>query len=148
MAFQFPLEVVLRLRQGLERQRELLLQEANLRVAILRRQIADINSEIRNVLVRQQPRLDSGLSAAELQFDVLCRSVLVERRGELEKQLAAAEVLRNSRTEDFQQARRQREIMDTLRRHQLETYLQQEARQDQRIIDDLFLLRRAYLRRG
>ncbi|HYM01212.1 MAG TPA: hypothetical protein VEZ90_19790, partial [Blastocatellia bacterium] len=87
-------------------------------------------------------------SAAELQFDVLRLSLLMERRRELEKQLVDAETLRYARNQDFQQARRQREVMDTLRRHQIEIYRQQEVRQDQRRIDDLFLLRRAYLRRG
>jgi len=37
--------------------------------------------------------------------------------------------------------------MDTLRLHQLQIYRQQETRLDQRRLDDLFLLRRAYLRR-
>jgi flagellar export protein FliJ len=147
MAFRFPLEALLRVRQGLERQRELLLQEANLKVAMLRQQIADTNCEMENIQARQQPHFQSGLRAAELQFDVLCRAVLMERRGELEKQQARAEVLQRSRN-DFQQARRQREIIDSLRRHQLEIYRQHEVRQDQRRVDDLFLLRRAYLKRG
>jgi flagellar export protein FliJ len=148
MAFRFSLETFLRVRLSLERQHELLLQEANLRVALLRRQIAGVDSGRETNLERQRPHLESGLSAAELQFDMLCDSVLLERRGDLERQLVAAEVLRHSRNEEFQQARRQRETMDTVRRRQLEIYRQQEARQDQRRIDDLFLLRRAYLRRG
>jgi flagellar export protein FliJ len=148
MAFRFSLETLLRVRLSLERQHELLLQEANLRVALLQRQIAGVDSGRETNLERQRPHLESGLSAAELQFDMLCDSVLLKRRGDLERQLVAAEVLRHSRNEEFQQARRQRETMDTVRRRQLEIYRQQEARQDQRRIDDLFLLRRAYLRRG
>jgi flagellar export protein FliJ len=148
MAFQFPLEVLLRVRLGVERQCELLLQEANLRVAMLRQQIADSDHERKTMVARQRLHFESGLSAAELQFDALCHTVLLDRRSVLEKQVSDAQVFRRSCLEDFQQARRQREVMDTLRRHQLEIYRQQEARQDQRRIDDLFLLRRAYLRRG
>jgi flagellar biosynthesis chaperone FliJ len=38
--------------------------------------------------------------------------------------------------------------MEMLRRHQFEDYQQLEARQEQRRLDDLFLLRRAYLQRS
>jgi flagellar export protein FliJ len=148
MAFRFPLEVVLRVRQGVERQQELRLREANLRVATLRRQIQDVHDESENIAARRRPELESGASAAELQFDVLCQAVLTERRHTLENKLLEAEALRHSCTEDFQHARQQREVVDTLRLHQLHEYQQKEARQDQRRIDDLFLQRRAYLRRS
>jgi flagellar export protein FliJ len=148
MAFRFPLEVLLRVRQGLERQQELRLQEANHRIAALRRQIEDVVGEVDEIIIRRRPQLASGISGAELQFDVLCRSVLTTRRDVLEKQLIDAEAHRFSCYADFQQARRQREVMDTLRLHQLQDYNQQQARRDQRRLDDMFLLRRAYLRRS
>lgn len=148
MAFRFPLEVLLRVRQGLERQHELRLQEANHRMAMLRQQIEDVHAEVENIFTRRRPQLESGISAAELQFDLLCRSNLAERRHVLEKQMVEAEALRHICSEGFLEARRQREVMETLRHHQFQTYQQQEARQDQRRLDDLFLLRRAYLRRG
>jgi|HubBroStandDraft_5_1064220.scaffolds.fasta_scaffold275616_2 flagellar FliJ protein len=148
MAFRFALETLLRLRQGLERQQELRLQAANHRVAMLRQQIEDVRNEIGNIEARRSPQRESGISAAELQFDVLCRSVLAERQNTLQKQLAEAETYRRARSEDFKQARQQREVMDVLRRQRFEDYRQEEARQDQRRLDDLFLLRRAYLRRN
>jgi flagellar export protein FliJ len=148
MAFQFPLEVLLRVRQGLERQQELRLQEANHRVAMLRQEIEDIHRGMENIEARRCPQMMSGISAAELQFDVLCHSVLVERRRVLEKEQVEAKAFRQICSAAFQFARRQREVMDTLRRHQLRDYHQQEARQDQRRLDDLFLLRRAYLQRN
>src|SRR5579863_1186937 len=148
MAFRFPLEVLLRVRQGLERQHELRLQEANHAVAILRQQIENVHSEAENIVARRQPQFESGVSAAELQFDLLCRLALTERRRTLEKQLQETEALRQTRSQDFLQARRQREVLDTLRQHQLDEYEIQERRLDQRRLDDLFLLRRAYLRRS
>jgi flagellar export protein FliJ len=148
MAFRFPLEVLLRVRQGLERQQELRLQEANLRVATRLRQIEDVHNGMENIDARRRAQMESGISAAELQFDVLCRSVLTTQHQILRKQLAEAELFRDSCSEDFRQARRQREVMDTLRHHQLHDYVQQESRQDQRRLDDLFLLRRAFLRRS
>jgi flagellar export protein FliJ len=146
MAFRFPLEALLRVRQGLERQQELRLQEANHRVAALRRQIEDTLREKENIAVQRRSQLESGVSAAELQFDLLCRSALTARQDALEKQLVEAEGFRRRCSEDFQKARQQREVVDTLRHHQLQDYHQQEARQGQRRLDDLFLLRRSYLR--
>ena len=148
MTFRFPLEALLRLRQGLERQQELRLQEANHRVAILRQQIEDLRTEMENIEARRRLEYELAISAAELQFDLLCRSVLVTRQHFLETQLVEAEAYRQSRSKDFKQARRQREVMEMLRRHQFEDYQQQEARQEQRRLDDLFLLRRAYLQRS
>jgi flagellar export protein FliJ len=147
MAFRFPLEVLLRLRKGLERQQELRLQEANQRVAMLRQQIDDVHSEMKNIEVGRRLEREPGISAAELQFDVLCASVLAARQLVLEKQLIEAEAYRRARSEDFQRAHQQREVMDVLRRHQFEEYQQQETRHDQRRLDDLFLLRRSYLKR-
>lgn len=146
MAFRFPLEVLLRVRQGLERQQELWLQEANQAVAMLRQQIEDVHSEAKNIVAQRRPQFESGISAAELQFDMLCRLALTERQRTLEKQLVAAEALRHTRSQEFLEARRQREVIDTLRQHQLKEYEIQESRLDQRRLDDLFLLRRAYLR--
>jgi flagellar export protein FliJ len=149
MAFRFPLEVLLRVRQGLERKQELRFQEASHRVALLLRQIEDVQSDIENIAAKRRPQLASGISAAELHFDLLCRSVLIERQRILNHELLKAEAFRQSCLEDLQQARRQREVMDTLRHDQLQIYLQQEGRQDQRRLDDLFLLRRgAYLQRN
>jgi flagellar export protein FliJ len=147
MAFRFPLEVLLRLRQGLERQQELRLQEANHRVATLRQQIDDAHSEMEKIDARRRPERESGISAAELQFDDLCRCVLAARLRTLEKQLVEAEAYRHSCSQDFQKAHQQREVMDVLRRQQFENYRLEEARQDQRRLDDLYLLRRSYLRR-
>jgi flagellar export protein FliJ len=148
MAFRFPLETLLRMRKGLERQQELRLQEASFRVGLLQRQIEDVRGEIENISTRQRPALEFGIRAGELHFDILCGSVLQQHQHTLETNLIEAEAFRRSCREEFQQARQQREVMDTLRLHQLHNYHQQEARQDQRRLDDLFLLRRAYLRRG
>ncbi len=148
MAFRFSLEVPLRVRQSVQQQKELLLQLANQRVISLQQQVADLDEQRERILTRQRTYLESGLSAAELHFDDLCGSALLKRGDELEKQLADAELLRRTRSEEFQQARRKREAMETLRRQKFEVYRQEEARQDQRRVDDLFLLRRAYLRRS
>lgn len=88
-----------------------------------------------------------GLTGAELQFDPLCNSALASYRKNLEKELAQLEKLRDQQYEVFRQARLQREILENVRDGQLREYRAQKIRRDQRSLDDLFLMRREFLRR-
>jgi len=148
MAFRFPLETVLRLRQNLERQQELLLYKANQEVLGLKRQIEELDAGMAANAQRRCLQLQAGVSVAELQFDLLCDETLLRFRGALQARLAKAESARDSQAEAFRHARRRREAIETLRTHQLQLYRQHAARQDQRRADDLFLLRRTYLERS
>jgi flagellar export protein FliJ len=148
MAFRFSLETVLRLRQNLERQEELLLYKANQDVLVLKHQIDELDAGMAGNAHRQSVQLQAGVSAAELHFDLLCHATLLHWRDDLEKRFSKAQSARDSRAESFRRARRQREAIETLRNHQLQLYRQQEARQDQRRADDLFLLRRSYRQRS
>jgi flagellar export protein FliJ len=147
MAFQFSLEPVLRLRKSLERQQELLLREANRQMTALQLRIDNLNAQLSQHATLEALHLASTLSAAELQFMQLCRSVLLGQRGSLEKRLATAQAILDSRMISFRQAHQQREVLETLRQTQTQVYRQNEARQNQRQLDDLLLMRRAYLRR-
>lgn len=148
MAFQFSLDAVLRLRQSLEHQQELLLREANQQMSALQLRIDHLTVQLSQRALHESLLLASTVSGAELQFLRLCSSVLLAQRGGLEKRLAAAQAVRDSRMASFRQARQQREILATLRQAQFQVYLQNEARHNQRQLDDLLLLRRAYLRRS
>ena len=147
MAFRFTLQALLRLRQGLEHQRELQLQEANFQVALARAEILDLDRWRTELAARNADLMRSGLSAAEIQFSGLCREALLTHRRELEKELALREQVRAERSREYQQARQQREVMDTLRQRQLQLYRLKETRQEQRRLDELFLLRRHASRR-
>lgn len=148
MAFQFSLSAVLQLRQSLEHQQELLLLEANRQMASLQLRIDHVNQQLWQHATQESMQLAAALCGAELQFMQLCQSILLGQRVGLEKQLAATQVMRDSRLASFRQARQQREVLATLRQAQQQVYGQNQDRRDQRQLDDLLLLRRAYLRRG
>jgi flagellar export protein FliJ len=148
MAFRFSLAMLLRFRQTLERQAEILLQEANQQVAGLLHAIEEADRALAQVGAGEARALQSGVSAAELQFDLLRRDVLLCRRKELVAELARAQQVQLQRRREFQRARQRREVVDTLRQHQLERYREEEGRREQRRLDDLFLLRREFLKRG
>jgi len=147
MPFRFPLQTLLRFRQSLERQQELRLQEAHQQVAAIRQQIARVRQSRAELDLEELRELQSGVSAAQLHFHILVRSLLAKRRESLEGELARREESLRERQQEFQAARRQREAVAALRDGQLRAYTQTEARREQRRLDDLFLLRREFLRR-
>jgi flagellar biosynthesis chaperone FliJ len=60
----------------------------------------------------------------------------------------AATTAREQQWELLQQARRARETLESVRDQQLRVYQKEALRREQRSQDDLFLMRREYLRRG
>ncbi|MGA8199820.1 MAG: flagellar FliJ family protein [Candidatus Sulfotelmatobacter sp.] len=148
MPFRFSLQAVLHFRQSMERQQELRLRAANQQVARGQHGIEQIELR-RGALQSEQSRgLGAGITAAELRFGLQCEAELLRHRKELELQLARLQQLRDQQREIFQQARRARETLESVRDQQLKFYKQEAARREQRSLDDLFLLRREYLRRG
>jgi flagellar export protein FliJ len=148
MSFHFPLHAVLHFRESLERQQELRLRAANQQVARVRHLIEQLDAHRQEVHSRQSAKLSAGMTAVELQFELLCETELLRHRKELEQQLARLEQLREQQREAFQQARRARETLEAVRDQQLQLYKEEAARREQRGLDDLFLLRREYLRRS
>jgi flagellar export protein FliJ len=148
MAFQFKLESLLHFRQSLEHQQELRLRAANQQVARVRHLVEQLDARRQQFHTAQSKNLASGLPAAELQFELLCDAELLRHRGNLEQELARQQQLHEQQREIFQQARRARETLEAVRDEQLRLYRKDAARKEQRGLDDMFLLRREYLRRG
>jgi flagellar export protein FliJ len=148
MTFHFKLDSVLHLRQSVEYQQELRLRAANQQVARVRHLIEQVDARRRQLSTTQAKNLSGGMSAAELQFELLCETQLLHHRGNLEQELVRQQQLREQQRENFQQARRARETLEAVRNEQLRLYRKDAARKEQRSLDDMFLLRREYLRRG
>jgi flagellar export protein FliJ len=147
MAFRFSLDPLLRFRRSLEHQEQERLAKASARVAEVEMQVEELSSALGNFAEREAGQMQSGMTGAEIQFDLLCRSAMLRRREELQTELVCREELRAVCREALQKARRERETLDSLREQQLNTYLQEEKRREQRRMDDTFLLRRSFGRR-
>jgi flagellar export protein FliJ len=148
MPFHFPLHAVLHFRQSIEHQQELRLRAANQLVARMQRLLEQMDAQRQELHSTQLKRLSSGMTGVELQFELQCERELLRHRRELEQQLARLQQLREQQREIFHQARRARETLEAVRDQQLRLYQKEAARHQQRGLDDLFLLRREYLRRG
>jgi flagellar export protein FliJ len=148
MAFHFPLQAVFHFRQSVEHQQELRLRTANQQVARARRVVEQFDERIRQVQLRQANELGAGTTSAEICFALAGEAALRRQRQEAERDLSRWQNLRDQQQKIFQQARRERETFESLRNHQLHDYQRAAARREQRQLDDLFLLRQAYLKRG
>lgn len=148
MAFRFPLAAVFHFRKSVEHQQELRLRAANQQVARVRHLIGQLDERISQMQTHQSQELGAGTTAAELRFTLLCETAVWQQRQDVERELLRLQHLRDQQQRIFQQARRERETFESLHDHQLREYERAESRREQRQLDDLFLLRQAYLRRG
>jgi len=142
MAFRFSLAGILRFRRSVEHHQELQLLAANQKVAQVRQRMVEVDRGATASWMRQAQLLRNGLSAAEIHFELQCRATLGQRRQELEQELLCQEKIRDERRLAYQAARKSREMVDTLCERQFQLYRQQQVREDQRQLDDLFLLGR------
>lgn len=148
MPFRFPLEAVLQFRQGIEHQQELRLRAAHQQIARLRRSIERIDHALHQTYDLFAHTLASGVTSAQLRFILQSQAALMNQRITLEGELVRAAQVRDQQTQLFQQARRERETVESLRHQHFQEYRHQAMRKEQRQLDDLFLMRRNYQQRG
>jgi flagellar export protein FliJ len=117
-------------------------------VARVRHLLEQLTERIRQAQLGEAQQLGDGTTSAELRFALDGEVALRQQRHDVERELARWQNLRDQQQRIFQQARRERETFESLRDHQLREYERHAARRQQRQVDDLFLLRQAYLKRG
>lgn len=140
MAFRFPLETLLRFQKSLERQQELLLQVANYEVAQALQQIHRTEDAIGWTRREGQGALASLGPAVEMHFLEELRRSLAAQKAKLQGELERSEAERRVRLQAFEQIRRKRETIETLRERQQRAFRERHNREQQRQVDDLFLI--------
>ena len=148
MPFRFPLQSVFHFRQSVEHQQEMSLRAANQKVAHVRRLLEQLDHCLQQEHLQHQAELCRGTNAASLHFALIRSTSLQETREALERELKRLQNLRDQQQRTFWHARQEREVIETLRERQLGEYKRDTAKRQQRLLDDLFLLRQAYTRRG
>lgn len=144
MAFRFTLAPLLRLRQSIERQRTLKLQEANLNVSRAQETLVQLNRSLSDSMRADETALKGGSTAAGLQFATLVVENMQRYREELQADISKLELLRQQALADYHLAFREREILESLRARQRRTYQQEQLRREQQELDATYLLQRAH----
>lgn len=148
MAFRFALASVLRLRQGLERQRALALQRASLDVARAEEAMAALERFLDESERADSKALAGGRMGAELHFALLQRHQLQEQGAQLQVHILKLEALRQQAAEAYRRAQREREVLEALSAREHRTYQIEQARRQQNEMDAAFLLQRWHRRSG
>jgi len=142
MPFIFSLESLLRFRISQERAERLKLEAIVAEQSRIRAWIEDLAGAAIEAQAAFQQRLASGVTGADLQLELSRLANFDLARNQLRTRLAEAEQQRVTQAEAFVRARRNREILEELRRRKLREYRLHEARREQQDLDDLFLMRR------
>ncbi len=142
MSFRFALAPLLRLRQSIERQRTLQLQDASLQVLRAQETLAQLERFLSDSAESDSAGLKAGLTAAELQFASVLRENLQHYRQELQSDIRKLELRRQQAASAYHQAYREREVLETLRSRQRLDYQQEQLRRQQQELDAAYLLQR------
>jgi flagellar export protein FliJ len=142
MPFHFALAPLLRLRQSVERQRSLQLQQAGLEVARVQETLAQLELFLSDSAQSDSAGLAAGRTAAELQFASMFRENLHRFRQELQSDIRKLELLRQQAASEYHRAYREREVLETLRVRQRHAYQQEQLRRQQQELDAAYLLQR------
>ncbi|MGB7333024.1 MAG: flagellar FliJ family protein, partial [Terriglobales bacterium] len=137
---------LLRLRQSIERQRTLQLQEANLQVSRARETMARLDRSLDDAAQSDSARLAAGCTAADLQFASVLRDNLQHYREELYSDVRKLELARQKVLGEYHQAYREREVLENLRTRQRHAYQQEQLRREQQELDASYLLQRWHRR--
>jgi flagellar export protein FliJ len=146
MAFQFPFEVILRLRRGQERAERLKLEAIASEQGQARKQLEIITSEFFESRRLFQQQLGQVTYGSELQFENERSGRVAAARRDLEMRISDLERQRHKQVGVYAKARQSREIFENLRLRKFEVYRQMLSRREQQLLDDLFLMRQDMFR--
>jgi flagellar export protein FliJ len=140
MPFRFSLEAVLRLRRSQQKQQEIFLERANEKVNLLVRELRIIAGEFARASTPGKFTTDAH--ASELHFNRSRRQVLESRRRQMEQLLLKAREEQSAMAVELRKMWQAREVVETLRNREQEAYNLDQVRREQKVQDDLFLLRK------
>ena len=145
MAFHFSLETVLRVRRGQERSARLKLEAIVSEQSAARAKL-ELITETGIVLKRRfQDELKNILKGSELQFEATRESNLELSRARFRSRVSELEQQRLAQLQIFLDARRNREVLESVRLQKFDLYRIESLRREQQELDDLFLMRRQFL---
>src|SRR5258708_1553176 len=132
MPFRFTLAPLLRLRQSIERQLSLKLQEANLHVSCAQEKLEQLERSLSESAQSDAAALQAGRTPGELQFASVLHQNPHLFQAELQSDIPKLEILRQQPLGKYRQAYRERKILETLGARQRRVYQQEQLRHQQR----------------
>jgi flagellar export protein FliJ len=143
MAFRYPLNLLLRLQQSLEKQEEQRLIALASAVEALRRKIEQLDTAQteRKRAALSGMEESGGSTGSEMHFAAVADQANSEKRSELLLELKSAEERKEEQAQVYREVRRRRETLASLHDHQRRAYDLEAARREQERTDEAFLIR-------
>ena len=141
MGFKFSLASVLRLRESIEQREELALQKAQYEVERVRTRIEELTNELALADKQREQALSESTEAYRLQDMQTSIQLAQEAKRTLMEMHEALKGARDRQMAVYHVARRNREMLSDLRVEQRDTWEQEQARTQQKWLDDLFAAR-------
>lgn len=142
MAFRFSLAAVLKLRESIERREYLALGRVHQEISQVDTQIRLVEQWCAAAAEGREKETAHGVASVHLQ-DAYDQEISLEKqRDALRTTRQELKIKLQERIRAYEIARQKREVLDSLRERQFETYKLEQARLEQNRIDDLFLARR------
>jgi flagellar export protein FliJ len=142
MPFRFPLATVLRVRKSLEKREERALQKIQLDMARIARQIDELSAEIAKAHQVREQAMQRPIPASHLQMHSWSSEAALARKKSLLRDLFRLEELRDLQLKAYHAAHRNSETLTDLLHKQRDAYELEQARTQQKQLDDIFIARR------
>jgi flagellar export protein FliJ len=142
MPFRFALASVLKFRQDLEQREMRLLEKCYADLAATQAHYWQAEERISHEKREREEQLRQGTTAVQLHLALEYEARLQHQLAALQEKLREAQEHLRQQLETYRKARQNRDIIEELRKQQLDAYRRNEAKLEQRQRDELFLLRR------
>jgi flagellar FliJ protein len=143
MGFRFSLESVLRLRVSIERQEQTRLEFAARLMLTAQERCESLRKEKLQMEEDFRSKMLSGVTSENLHVHQSTRAGLDSIEVEAHKAVADARHSWEEQRLSFLQARRDREVVASIRERRHEEYVLDQNRREQQAVDDLFAMRRS-----
>ena len=141
MAFRFTLAPVLKYREALEQREYLALEKIQLEIAQAERRLQKFEESWAAAAKRREGELRQGTPSIHLQAAYNQELFLQKQRDDLLLKLQELQAKRQQAMKAYERARQKREVLQELRARQLDVYQHEQAKREQRTLDDIFLSR-------
>lgn len=142
MSFQFSLTAVLLIRREREASRERALAAAERELHAVRQQLEMVDDELRRLAGLRESAEPCLMQGVAVQEQYARWAVLQQARTELKRAIAERAIERDAQMRLYLSARRDRELLEKLETEQRATYYAAATMREQKLSDELFLLRR------
>ena len=141
MAFEYRLEVLLKLQNSIEHQQENRLMTCASQVAKLNSELEHIHAIRAERKKREMLEMENGVIGILIQMATEWDQAMRNLETAARERLVKAEKARAEQTTVYKAARQKREVLESLKERLKGVYDSEELRRMQQVLDDTFLMR-------